>query len=309
MWTRQEIKLNAKNSLRNFYWKAVLAAFILMLVGDTLVATANSNSFGSSDDTSYVTGSYTDTYGNVYSYGERVTDGAAISDSLLNAYVSLFSLMLPVAVIATLIGLAIKVFVFNPLIVGGRKFFLQASRGDVNLRYFGSAFGDGYMNVVGAMFMTKLSIFLWSLLLVVPGIIKAYEYRMVPYLMIEDPTLSPSQAKELSKNMMLNEKLDVFVLDLTFILWRLLSGITFGIVGIFYVNPYIEFTNAELYRKIRVKILPPEDNFGSYDNGSYNNETYNGNNGNGNYDNGNNGNGYNSGYGQGNGNNAWNSFN
>ena len=309
MWTRQEIKLNAKNSLRNFYWKAVLAAFILMLVGDTLVATANSNSFGSSDDTSYVTGSYTDAYGNVYSYGERVTDGAAISDSLLNAYVSLFSLMLPVAVIATLIGLAIKVFVFNPLIVGGRKFFLQASRGDVNLRYFGSAFGDGYMNVVGAMFMTKLSIFLWSLLLVVPGIIKAYEYRMVPYLMIEDPTLSPSQAKELSKNMMLNEKLDVFVLDLTFILWRLLSGITFGIVGIFYVNPYIEFTNAELYRKIRVKILPPEDNFGSYDNGSYNNGTYNGNNGNGNYDNGNDGNGYNSGYGQGNGNNAWNSFN
>ena len=309
MWTRQEIKLNAKNSLRNFYWKAVLAAFILMLVGDTLVATANSNSFGSSDDTSYVTGSYTDAYGNVYSYGEQVTDGAAISDSLLNAYASLFSLMLPVAVIATLIGLAIKVFVFNPLIVGGRKFFLQASRGDVNLRYFGSAFGDGYMNVVGAMFMTKLSIFLWSLLLVVPGIIKAYEYRMVPYLMIEDPTLSPSQAKELSKNMMLNEKLDVFVLDLTFILWRLLSGITFGIVGIFYVNPYIEFTNAELYRKIRVKILPPEDNFGSYDNGSYNNGTYNGNNGNGNYDNGNDGNGYNSGYGQGNGNNAWNSFN
>ncbi len=298
MWTRQELKLNAKNSLRNFYRKAVLAAFILMLVGDTLVTTWNTGS--ESSDTSYITGNYTDPSGEVYVYEEDLTSREDISDSLLNAYASIVTLMLPIALIIILIGLAIKIFVFNPLIVGGRKFFLQASRGDVNLSYFGSAFGEGYINVVGAMFLTRLSIFLWSLLLIVPGIIKAYEYRMVPYLMIEDPTLTPSQAKELSKNMMLYEKLDVFVLDLTFILWRILSGISFGIVGIFYVNPYIEFTYAELYRKIRVKLLPPEDNNGNYDGENYDT---------GNYGGGSCNNGYNSGYGGSNGNNAWNSFN
>ena len=107
------------------------------------------------------------------------------------------------------------------------------------------------------MLLMSLFIFLWSLLLVIPGIYKAYEYRMIPYLLAEDSNLSFSEAKRLSSAMMYGEKWDAFVLDLSFILWHALSSITWGLVGIFWVNPYIQYTNAELYKAVRTKVPGP----------------------------------------------------
>ena len=70
---------------------------------------------------------------------------------------------------------------------------------------------------------------------------------MIPYILAENPRISRKRAFEISKNMMDGEKWNAFVLDLSFIGWILLSAITCGIVGIFYVNPYREATFAELY--------------------------------------------------------------
>ena len=84
-----------------------------------------------------------------------------------------------------------------------------------------------------------------------PGIVKSYEYRMVPYILAENPGMNRSEAFAISKQMMNGQKWDVFVLDLSFIGWHLLSGITLGIVGIFWVNPYVQATNAELYTRNR----------------------------------------------------------
>lgn len=96
-----------------------------------------------------------------------------------------------------------------------------------------------------------LKIILWSLLLIVPGIIKAYEYRMVPYLLGENPGMSANEAFTLSSEMMSENKWNAFVLDLSFILWNMLSGITFGLAGVFYVFPYICQTNANLYIRLK----------------------------------------------------------
>ena len=109
------------------------------------------------------------------------------------------------------------------------------------------------MNVVKSMFILDIIIALWSLLFIIPGIYKSYQYRMVPYLLADNPELTAREAMDLSRVMMDGEKMNAFVLDLSFIPWQLLSAITIGIVGIIWVNPYVEATNAELYTALSQK--------------------------------------------------------
>ena len=106
---------------------------------------------------------------------------------------------------------------------------------------------DQLGSVVGLYFIKGLYLFFWSLLLAVPGIIKSYEYRMVPYILAENPGMDSKQVFEISKRMMNGQKMETFILDLSFIGWALVAGITCGIAGVFYVTPYVNATNTELY--------------------------------------------------------------
>ena len=109
------------------------------------------------------------------------------------------------------------------------------------------AFSNGYMNVVKTMFLRGLFTFLWTLLFIIPGIIKGYEYRMIPYILAENPGIDSREAFAVSKQMMDGNKWAAFVLDLSFLGWQILSVFTCGILSVFYVNPYVYMTNAELY--------------------------------------------------------------
>ena len=120
------------------------------------------------------------------------------------------------------------------------------------------AFDHSYMNVVKTMFCKDLYVFLWTLLFVIPGVYKKYQYRMVPYIMAEHPEMNYKEALELSKNMMDGEKWHAFVLDLSFVLWHVLGMITCGILEVFYIAPYQYLTNAELYRTICMQHNNPE---------------------------------------------------
>ena len=142
-----------------------------------------------------------------------------------------------------------------PLEVGGRKYFILSSQGDVNLGYLGFAFQRGrYLNVILIMFYRGLLIFLWTLLLIIPGIVKSYAYRMVPYILADNPRIDYRRAVELSNQMTMGYKLDIFILDLSFIGWYLLGALAFGI-GILFVRPYEDTTNAELYLVLRKNAL------------------------------------------------------
>lgn len=112
---------------------------------------------------------------------------------------------------------------------------------------------DAYLNVVKVMFLRNLFIFLWSLLCVIPGIYKEYQYYYIPYLLAENPYMSFDRAKELSIAMTDGEKMDIFVLDLSFIGWYLLGAII--LIGGFFVNPYAQATYAELYAAARSKAM------------------------------------------------------
>lgn len=78
---------------------------------------------------------------------------------------------------------------------------------------------------------------------------------MVPYILGENPDITKEQAFALSGEMMLGNKGKAFLLDLSFLGWYILSGLTLGLLGIFYVNPYVNQTDAALYQKL--KGLPP----------------------------------------------------
>ena len=148
--------------------------------------------------------------------------------------------------------LLIQILVFSVLEMGACRFYVENRDYQAGISKIIFGFQSGhYGNVVLVMFLRDLFIFLWTLLLIVPGIIKTYEYRMVPYILAEQPDISSTDAFAISKEMMRGQKLEAFGLDLSFIGWWLGSVITCGILGIFWVSPYQAATNAELYAVLR----------------------------------------------------------
>lgn len=92
--------------------------------------------------------------------------------------------------------------------------------------------------------------FLWTLLLIIPGIIKTYAYSMSFYILADNPELTAREALSKSKEMMNGHKWDLFVLQLSFFWWFLLVMVTLGIAAI-YVTPYISATTANFYNSIK----------------------------------------------------------
>ena len=243
MWTRSELKARAKAAFKRNYWKCVLVAFLLALLAG---AGAGSGVRKNHDS---------------YSEEQRLTihELASESDSVLartffdfvdrTANKSSARITISLGGLG-LVGLVLGLMVFNPLIVGCYRFFLRNSLGGAELNELGAGFKDNWGTVILTMFLRNLFIFLWALLLIVPGIIKAYSYRMVPYILKDHPELSATEAITLSRRMMNGHKADAFVLDLSFLGWIILSALTAGILHIFYVGPYIQATDAELYKVV-----------------------------------------------------------
>lgn len=112
---------------------------------------------------------------------------------------------------------------------------------------------DGFKitgKVLWLSIITEIFVFLWSLLLVIPGIIKMYAYSMAPYILADNPELTAREALSRSKEIMNGHKFDLFVLQLSFFWWNLLAVITLGI-GYIYVVPYMSATVVNFYNSIK----------------------------------------------------------
>lgn len=144
-------------------------------------------------------------------------------------------------------------FVGGPVRVGCCRYFME-SREKMESAGIGRLFyafeGGKYGNVVKTMFMRNLFTFLWTLLLIIPGIIKSYEYYLVSYILQDEPQMDYREVLELSKDMMDGYKWELFVLQLSFIGWELLGAMCCG-VGMAFVVPYKEATFAEFYAERR----------------------------------------------------------
>lgn len=111
---------------------------------------------------------------------------------------------------------------------------------------------DNWWHNVWGMFLMGIYIFLWTLLLVIPGIIKAFSYALVPYILVEKPELSADQAIDLSRKMMRGHKFDLFCLSFSFIGWAILSCLTLGI-GFFWLLPYMYTSYAAFYEDVKAE--------------------------------------------------------
>lgn len=104
------------------------------------------------------------------------------------------------------------------------------------------------------MFLMGLKEFLWTLLLIIPGIIKAFGYALTPYLLVDCPELTPLQCIKLSDRMMKGHKFDLFYLYLSFIGWFLLCILTLGI-GFLWLQPYVSTSVAAFYKDVKEQYL------------------------------------------------------
>lgn len=245
MWTRRQLKERAKADVSRSYWGLVLMGLIVSII-DGVGNGYNSGSSSSTDSMRNLTTNNVD----------------------WDLFFGILFIVLVFALIGILAGLALKAFLLNPLRLGATKYFIEAARGEKkagDIGLIGYAFGSGrYKNIVKTLFLRDLYVFLWSLLLLIPGIIKSYEYAMIPYILAERPDLETEEVFELSRRMMSGEKFDVFILGLSFIGWMFIVLFSFGLAAVFYVGPYMNMTSAELYEVLKGKI-----GWHSYTQGNY----------------------------------------
>jgi len=182
------------------------------------------------------------------SSARRVSENSDIYSGNLFNVGMITGLLAGITTVVILIVLVAKVFVGNLLKMGGYRFFILNQTAQPGIGTLLDGFRSGhYVNIVLTMFLRDLFTTLWSLLLVVPGIVKHYEYLMVPYIIAENPAMDYKEAFQISKQMMDGEKMEAFIMDLSFLGWYLLSAVTCGLLAIFYVNPYVQASFAEMY--------------------------------------------------------------
>ena len=157
------------------------------------------------------------------------------------------------AILAVFYGfMFLAMFITIPVAVGYynalNKLYLDGDD-KVTSNMFTMGFGR-FLRYVGGMLLMGIYIFLWTLLLVVPGIIKAIAYSLVPYILKDYPELSVNQAINLSVKMMKGHKMRYFLLTLSFIGWGLLGILTLGI-GYIWLTPYMYTTTAAFYQDVK----------------------------------------------------------
>lgn len=155
---------------------------------------------------------------------------------------------------ATSPGFILVFLVSYPLGIGYynvHKNLLLSGRNTMVADMFKIGFNNWFHNL-GGMFLTTLYVMLWMLLLIVPGIIKAFAYAMTPFILVDKPELSANAAIDLSQEMMKGHKLDFFCLSLSFIGWGILGILTLGI-GYFWIMPYMYTTYAAFYQDVKAE--------------------------------------------------------
>lgn len=222
-----QLRLKARESLIGNYWPSVLVAFVAAIFG-ALVTTSGSVELNIEQEASELLGAL-----------PRI---AVLYLAAMGSFAGVLSLA------SFILGGVVQ--------LGYAQYLLKQQDREVNsigdLFTQFDRFGQGFLQ----MFLRNLFTFLWSLLFVIPGIIKSLSYAMTPFIMAENPNLTAKEAINLSKQHMEGHKMELFCLGLSFIGWSLLSALTMGIGSIF-LNPYINAAYAAFYRdKIAPKVAP-----------------------------------------------------
>lgn len=171
-----------------------------------------------------------------------------------SACICMTLLIVAAELVLTSISLGFLTMVLTGVIlVTGSFFFLNCWR-DTPVAVSAAVsetFDNGFLRKMGGMLWMQLQVFLWSLLFIIPGIIKNYSFALTPYILADCPKVPAMEASRLSERMMRGHRLNYFVLELSFLGWFLLSAFTFGIVYVMYAGPYMELTKAGVYNELK----------------------------------------------------------
>ncbi|PKK97238.1 MAG: hypothetical protein CVV58_02270 [Tenericutes bacterium HGW-Tenericutes-3] len=179
---------------------------------------------------------------------------ARAREQLKDRYWMVFVVVLIVlAVSGASYPLIVGLIVVGPLTVGLSYYLLdivQTNHKGDNYELLIEGFKKSLVASIVSNLLTMIFIFLWSLLLIIPGIIKALSYSMTPYIIADNPEIDGMVAIDKSREMMRGNKTRLFFLYFSFIGWFILCLFTFGI-GFFFLAPYIKTTVANFYVDIR----------------------------------------------------------
>lgn len=227
MWSIAELKSRGKQAFRANYWQSVAVSFVMAIfAGGTASAASN----------------------RVQSTTSEVTvEGAGVSPEQA-AFIA--AVVLGVVFTVGIVGSIVHALLANPIEVGGRRFFEKnANDPTTQFNTMFEGFQD-YGRVLVTMLIRDVFILLWTLLLIIPGAMKAYSYRLVPYLVKDRPELSPMEVLAESEALMRGNRWQAFVMDLSFLGWLLLGVVTLNLGNIFWTNPYMNATDAALYQEL-----------------------------------------------------------
>lgn len=196
---------------------------------------------------------------------------------VINSIIRLFSsneiLRTLISLATSVLSFLIAIFVAGPLIVGEKRFFLEnRTYHGTRIGRMGFLFRERHFRPILTMLIMDLYTFLWSLT-IIGGIIKTYEYEMIPYILAENPEIERKKAFKLSKQMMKGNKWRSFVIDLSFYPWiiaitliiavasalitgtplksTLIAEICCAVFMMLFLNPYKTATKTELYIALR----------------------------------------------------------
>lgn len=236
MWTRAELKQNAKELLKPNYLRFYFISLAFAVLSGDLASAFTGNS--------------------KYGFHFNVN---------LNGEEFIPSWIMPVSAVGGILAIVLAIlyfaFVVGPLKISVARFYLSGLKGKPDFNTLEHGFSrDYYKNNVKAMFLSKLYIFLWSFLFIIPGIIKSYEYYFVSYILADDPNLTPEDAMAVSSNLTHGHKFSIFILDLSFSGWYFLGMLCLG-VGLTFVLPYVQATKTFLYLRLKYLGLSDERNF------------------------------------------------
>lgn len=149
---------------------------------------------------------------------------------------------------ATLVG---SIIVGPPLVVGLLEGIKLLWRGQKTENIFSGFEQDKFGRSIGAIVLMYVFIVLWSMLFFIPGIIMSLAYCLTPFIISDSKGLTAGQAIGLSKKITKGCKGKIFVFYLSYFGWFLLSGLTAGILGIFYVAPYMLTAFGGYYEELK----------------------------------------------------------
>ena len=226
MMKSKELRARAWESLKGKYWMA----FIVTIVVGILV------SIGSSMVT------FSEELMNVLS----LVDPAEVDETMkIGAAV-----VIGIASVSLIFGALISLLVGNAAQVGLCNYFIKNTYSKPTFADAFSGFKVKYGRNIGTLLLVGIKSVLWTCLFIVPGIIKMFEYAIIPYILADDAEITSKEAFKKAKQMMKGNKWRLFKLDFSFIGWTLLCVLTLGI-GTFFLLPYVEAATAEFYAELK----------------------------------------------------------